>query len=183
MEDAIEGAMQIFWEKGYGATNLPDLLEAMMLTKGSFYKAFGDKRSIYLEALKRYDRLHIGAAAAMLQDTNTRNGKSRLLALFRDNLNGNTPREERRGCLMCNAMVELGPNDAEVAHLTAKMYARIQQSVFVALKDSIPPPPLSDDNLTQQSVIITNMYFGAQALSKSGQTPPDWSELLTAITG
>ena len=37
---ALDGAMHIFWRQGYGATNLPDLLNAMGLTRGSFYKAY-----------------------------------------------------------------------------------------------------------------------------------------------
>ena len=68
MDEALEGAMQIFWRQGYGATNLPDLLKAMGLTRGSFYKAFGDKRSVYLEALKRYDENNISAAVQLLGD-------------------------------------------------------------------------------------------------------------------
>ena len=55
-DTAIAGAMQIFWRQGYKATNLPDLLAAMGLTRGSFYKAYGDKQAVFLEALDHYDR-------------------------------------------------------------------------------------------------------------------------------
>ncbi len=65
IEEAVEGAMQIFWRQGYGATNLPDLLTAMGLTRGSFYKAFKDKRAVYLAALQRYDEQVIGGAVSL----------------------------------------------------------------------------------------------------------------------
>ena len=55
-EKALKGATDIFWRQGYKATNLPDLLAAMGLTRGSFYKAFRDKESVYLQALDHYDR-------------------------------------------------------------------------------------------------------------------------------
>ena len=54
-EDALRGAMDVFWTQGYRATNLPDLLKAMGLTRGSFYQAFGDKEAAYLNALDYYD--------------------------------------------------------------------------------------------------------------------------------
>ncbi|NJM33970.1 MAG: hypothetical protein HC850_03830 [Rhodomicrobium sp.] len=49
-DEAIEKAMQVFWEKGHGAA-LPDLLGGMEIARGSFYKAFSDKKSVYLMAL------------------------------------------------------------------------------------------------------------------------------------
>lgn len=181
-EHALEGALQIFWKTGYNATNLPDLLKAMGLTRGSFYKAFGDKRSVYIEILKRYDQNYIGEAAKMLESNAQPNGEARILKLFDTGFEKDIPREERRGCLMCNAMVELGPTDATVAHLTSKMYARLQQAIHKALKDTVRPIESSGDILMQKAEIITNLYFGAQALSKSGQQTPDWQTLITAIT-
>ena len=108
LDEAVEGAMQIFWRQGYGATNLPDLLLAMGLTRGSFYKAFGDKRSVYLEALKRYDENNISAAVKMLSDAGSGDGVARIEKLFEGAFDGAALESERRGCLVCNAMVETG---------------------------------------------------------------------------
>ncbi|WP_240538011.1 TetR/AcrR family transcriptional regulator [Bradyrhizobium japonicum] len=46
--------MQIFWDRGFHDASLPDLLAGMQLSKGSFYKAFGDKKSVFLRALEFY---------------------------------------------------------------------------------------------------------------------------------
>ncbi len=181
-DQAIEGAMEIFWENGYGATNLPDLLDAMGLTRGSFYKAFGDKRSVYIEALKRYDQIYIGSTVALLTTPSEEDGYSRLLKLFEEGINDRASRENRRGCLVCNAMVELGPTDAAVAQLTAKMCARMQEAIYIALTDGRETRATSEDLLKQQSIILTNLYFGAQAINKSGNPSPDWKELLRTIT-
>ncbi|MCP5082476.1 MAG: hypothetical protein GY948_12345 [Alphaproteobacteria bacterium] len=37
--------------------------------------------------------------------------------------------------------------------------------------------------LVQQAIAITNLYFGAQAMSKTGQKMPDWSAVLSSIIG
>ena len=55
IDTALARALDVFWEKGYGDASLPDLLEGMKLTRGSLYKAFADKETLYLRVLERYD--------------------------------------------------------------------------------------------------------------------------------
>ena len=59
IDEALERAMDVFWTKGYDGASLQDLLEAMNIARGSLYKAFQDKHSVYLAALDRYDRTEI----------------------------------------------------------------------------------------------------------------------------
>lgn len=179
LDEALEGAMQIFWRQGYGATNLPDLLKAMGLTRGSFYKAFGDKRSVYLEALKRYDENNIAAAVQLLGNQELGDGRSRIEKLFEGAFDESTPENDRRGCLVCNAMVELAPSDPEVAQLTAAMSKKLQDAFAGAL--GADNEGANRPALAQQAIAITNLYFGAQAMSKTGQKMPDWSALLGSI--
>ena len=49
----------VFWQKGYEDASLPDLLEGMGLTRGSLYKAFKDKKSLFLKVLERYDTMRM----------------------------------------------------------------------------------------------------------------------------
>jgi AcrR family transcriptional regulator len=53
-DQALARAMQVFWEKGYEAASMQDLLAAMDLSSPSLYAAFGDKESLFLEAVQRY---------------------------------------------------------------------------------------------------------------------------------
>ncbi len=46
--------MNVFWTRGYHATSMTDLLEGTGLSRGSLYKAFGDKKSLFLLALECY---------------------------------------------------------------------------------------------------------------------------------
>lgn len=46
--------MMLFWRKGYQATSLPELLEAMGISRSSFYAAFVDKRSLYADCLNLF---------------------------------------------------------------------------------------------------------------------------------
>ena len=53
---ALEKAMLVFWRHGYEASSLNDLTAAMGITPPSLYAAYGDKRRLFLEAVRRYLR-------------------------------------------------------------------------------------------------------------------------------
>ncbi|HWL67185.1 MAG TPA: TetR/AcrR family transcriptional regulator [Geminicoccus sp.] len=53
-EAALAKATRLFWLKGYEATSISDLTEAMGIGSPSLYAAFGSKESLYLEALSFY---------------------------------------------------------------------------------------------------------------------------------
>ena len=53
-EDALAKATRLFWSKGYEATSISDLTEAMGIGSPSLYAAFGSKEALYAEALRHY---------------------------------------------------------------------------------------------------------------------------------
>lgn len=57
-ETALERATRLFWCKGYEATSIADLTEAMGIASPSLYAAFGSKEALYAEALAHYDKVY-----------------------------------------------------------------------------------------------------------------------------
>lgn len=53
-EAALDKATRLFWAKGYEATSMTELTEAMGIGSPSLYAAFGSKESLFLEALGHY---------------------------------------------------------------------------------------------------------------------------------
>jgi AcrR family transcriptional regulator len=53
-EAALQAAMLVFWRKGFLATSMNDLCEAMAIGSPSLYAAFGSKERLYLEAVDYY---------------------------------------------------------------------------------------------------------------------------------
>jgi AcrR family transcriptional regulator len=51
---ALARATRLFWEKGYEATSINDLTEALGIGAPSLYAAFGSKEALYTEALNYY---------------------------------------------------------------------------------------------------------------------------------
>jgi AcrR family transcriptional regulator len=53
-EAALEAAMLLFWRKGFAATSMNDLCDAMGIRSPSLYAAFGSKEALYLEVIEHY---------------------------------------------------------------------------------------------------------------------------------
>ena len=53
-EERLEKAKCLFWQKGYNATSMQDLVETMGLNRGSIYDTYGDKHSLFLQCLQSY---------------------------------------------------------------------------------------------------------------------------------
>jgi len=69
---ALAAAMLLFWRKGFAATSMNDLCDAMGIRSPSLYAAFGSKEALYLEAIDHYvhtvgptvwDKLSAGGSA------------------------------------------------------------------------------------------------------------------------
>ena len=56
-EEAIQKAMEVFWEKGYNGTSLRDLTEAMKINSSSLYNTIGDKQELFVKCVKHYTEI------------------------------------------------------------------------------------------------------------------------------
>ncbi|MFD2166956.1 TetR/AcrR family transcriptional regulator [Thalassotalea euphylliae] len=58
-EDVIDKAMNLYWHKGFHATSMRNLQDAIDMRPGSIYAAFGNKDGLFKEALKCYTNMGI----------------------------------------------------------------------------------------------------------------------------
>ncbi|NKJ51133.1 TetR family transcriptional regulator [Burkholderia sp. SG-MS1] len=113
MDVALDGAIQIFRERGYHATSLGDLGSAMELTAGSIYKAFADKRAVFVAALDRYIQLRNAQLQSLIDLQPTGRDKVRaVLHFYAESAHGV---EGKRGCLVAGSATDLATFDSEVA--------------------------------------------------------------------
>ena len=123
--EALDAAMQLFWRNGYAATSIRDLLDGMGIGYGSLYNTFGDKHALFLASLDRFQKIRTSWIDEVLEDS----GLSGIEEVFWRTVDGLVGFEPRRGCLLANTAVELGPHDAEVAAKISR-YVRHTEAVF-----------------------------------------------------
>ena len=121
-DHAMQEALQTFWERGYAATSVNDLLEEMGLNRGSLYGTFGDKKQLFLSVLEKYYE-QVGQAIAEMLDGH---GSSRaaLKALVEHVACDCTGASGQKGCLAAKAAMELAPHDREVADWLKRFHNR-----------------------------------------------------------
>ena len=54
VDETLERAMTLFWERGYEATSVQDLVERTGVNRSSLYSVYGDKQGVFLAVLDRY---------------------------------------------------------------------------------------------------------------------------------
>jgi TetR/AcrR family transcriptional repressor of nem operon len=170
-DDALENAMQVFWTLGYEDASLPELLEGMGLTRGSLYKAFKDKKSLFLNVMDRYDAREVDNAVAHLGNPDVEDGWERITTLFRS-ITSAVAQGDRRGCLLCSAAAGPARYDTDIAKSVQNGLDRMQGAFKTALQATDSDPALADLLLTQ--------YVGLRIQARANQSE---TNLIASIEG
>jgi len=110
IDEATQKAIEVFWAKGFEATSISDLVDAMEINKGSLYNAFGSKNDLFLTALRRYDCDNRKKTLAHLEAMNA--PVEAIRQLFDGLVDKSLADPARKGCLLVNTALEL-PNHSE----------------------------------------------------------------------
>lgn len=113
-DQALQGAIDLFAEKGYAGASTAELLDAMGIGRQSMYDTFGDKRALYLAALERYSSENIALFVGEMgqSDSPLEGLREALIGFARRSCTGQS------GCLGIGAVLEWGRCDADVTALT-----------------------------------------------------------------
>lgn len=172
MDTVVDGAVRVFRERGYHATSVGDLSEATGLTAGSLYKAFGDKRGVFLAAFDRYVNIR-NAQIRVLIDAQP-NGREKIRALLRFYAESSHGGEGRRGCLVVSSATALATLDEEIA---ARVEAAMRRSEAL-LRDLVEAGQKDGSivnamNSTALARCLMALLQGFRLIGKSGRTQRD----------
>lgn len=118
----LEAAMNCFWAQGYELTSVRELTEQMGITGASLYNAFGDKRSLYRQALGHYLEQTVRDRVARLERLPP---FPAIRTFFDEIVERSVTDKQRRGCMLVNSALELAPYDPEFQKLVA------QEMIFI----------------------------------------------------
>ncbi|OLF55845.1 TetR/AcrR family transcriptional regulator [Pseudomonas chlororaphis] len=125
-EEVADSAMQVFWQRGYAATSIQDLVEGTGLSRSSLYNAFESKNGLYQQALRRYHQLtEVNVALLSQAEPAPALVRQLLMRIVEDEM-GDT---RQRGCLVANATLELAGQDPAVAALVSQNFQRLERAL------------------------------------------------------
>ena len=123
-EAALHQAMLLFWRHGYEATSVNDLTRAMGITPPSLYTAFGDKKQLFMNAVKRYLSGAVTSESIIDGAPTAREAAAGLLQAATVGFTGDsTP----AGCLLASSAISCSPAAADVQKALAKIRRKIEK--------------------------------------------------------
>ncbi|WP_405142913.1 TetR/AcrR family transcriptional regulator [Sphaerisporangium sp. NBC_01403] len=130
-EAALQAALELFWERGYEATSMADLVERLRVGRASLYATFGGKHDLYMKALARYIETRRPSPIEILSQPGPALPAVRALVEFyaADSIED----VRRRGCMMVNAAAEMLPGDGEVARVLDANWAGLEGALTSTL--------------------------------------------------
>lgn len=166
-ESLTDSALAVFWQHGFYATSMDDLVRAANVSRHGIYSEFGGKKALYLACFERYQVSIVDPAfntverpTASLKDIE--NYFEHQIALAESTgLPG-------LGCLVANASTEIAPHDKDVEAKVLFHNARLKRGFFGALQNSAPTSSKieikSVEQLASILVVFTN---GLWSLSRN----------------
>lgn len=164
----IEEAMEVFWEQGYEATSVQDLVDHLELNRSSLYNAFGGKHELYLEALDRYRKKGIERLRRQLQDASTAmKGIRQAFMAVAERATASCC-----GCFTTNAAVECAPSDACTQERARESFGQMR-TLFRAAVEEAQEEEAIDASRDAEALgrHLTNAYNGIHLTAKT--EPPD----------
>jgi AcrR family transcriptional regulator len=128
---ALGSIRDVFWEQGFSATSLDDIAAAAGMNRPSLYGAFGDKRDMYLAALRMFSaELGLEMQKALEAPTLRQALEAFYVRAIQEYQSGDAG---PRGCLViCTAVTE-SAGDETIRTALAVMLAELDSVVSVRI--------------------------------------------------
>jgi TetR/AcrR family transcriptional repressor of nem operon len=166
LDDAARDAMQVFRDRGYEGASLPDLIEGTGLSRGSLYKAFGDKKGLLLAALDRYMAEGLQLTAEQLSQAGS--ARAAIRASLLRHASEASDDAGRRGCLVVAMATEQAARDPEIAARAGAMFARLQQLYAAAIVRGQTDGEFAEREPQAMARFLVCQIQGMRVLGKTG---------------
>ncbi len=132
-EEAIQKAMEVFWEKGYHSTSLRDLTDAMNINSSSLYNTIGDKQELFVRCVKHYTDIR----KKNLQQRLAAEGSP--LAVLVDYITdaADVIIEGNKSCMAVKAAFEVGTNDPRIKDILKADSDDAYRFLYVLIKKAM----------------------------------------------
>jgi TetR/AcrR family transcriptional repressor of nem operon len=168
---ALQAALELFWERGYEATSMADLVEALGVARASIYATFGSKNDLYVKALDRY----LQARDVLVVEVLSQPGpvlpavRSLVDAYVEETLGD----ERRRGCMVVNAAVEVMARDPRAARRVESSWDTLETALASALTRAAAQgelPPEKDPRALSRFLLV--VLQGMRVLGRAPDPDP-----------
>ncbi|MCF0059249.1 TetR/AcrR family transcriptional regulator [Dyadobacter sp. CY356] len=177
-EAILDKAVDLFWYKGYHASSMQDVVDALGLSRSSIYDTFGDKRKLYISALERYRAQAAGGLIDMVNDS--KNTMVSLQEIFKMLVHDSFTDKLPKGCFMVNSSVELAPHDEEIDKIVRQNMQDIEDAFFQLITKGQQSGEISmDKNPRAIARFLFNTISGLRIAAKSAVDQDIYNDIVS----
>ena len=171
---ALDALTLLFWDKGYEATSMADIVRATGVNRSSLYNAFGSKHDLFRTVLSRYVEQRMTALAEYAEADP--DGGIRSLHQFLDEM-----REFGRvGCLAVNTSAELGSADPAVQRLAQDYRDRTRASLHKLIDTVTRKSSLEVALVDARTDLLLGFLLGFAVAVRGGANDEEADRLISA---
>ncbi len=176
-KEVLQKAIDLFWEQGYNATSVQDLVDRLSINRASIYDTFGGKKQLFEKAYKRYKNNNINVLANFLNNQPTI--KKGLLKLYELPINASVCDGKTRGCFTVNTTTEMVPDDKDIHAILVENKNEVEVVFYGFLKKGVERGEISKDkDLVKLASFLYTLLNGIMVVAKVN---PDKEYLLSII--
>ncbi len=178
-DEVIEKAMSLFWEKGFEATSMADIVEVTGLNKSSIYNTFGSKEELFALILDAYLERRVGMVTQMLTEGSAGLADIELfLSFVREEAFGEGG---RMGCLAVNTSTELACTDEAMSEMSIGFRDDMRTALRAALTRAEAAGEIEKGTVERDVAILVAFMLSLPVITRSGASPAELEGHFAAI--
>jgi TetR/AcrR family transcriptional regulator, transcriptional repressor for nem operon len=165
IDKAKNAAKETFWKKGFNATSMNDLLEAMDISRQSLYDTFGNKNELFTTCIESYQKEAFANTCSSLVYNKP------IREVFESFYNGLVQSivsdDQNKSCFILNSLMETLPADVLVDGLIKDNYQQLAAKIkeILAIAQNVEKLQFKFDLDTMAHHIIMTIH-GIKVMGK-----------------
>lgn len=151
LDNVLDSAMELFWQKGYENVSMADLVLHTGLNRRTMYSLFEDKEGIFKDTLDNYYLKRSSKIMTLLKDNKGKKG----IELF---LNNFAFDDKFKGCLFNNCMERSALVSDEVYDIPKSYFINLRMQIEKNLEEAKEAKEFNQDAKGLALTIITIIH-------------------------
>tara|TARA_B100001564_G_C20584256_1_gene644691 strand:+ start:408 stop:986 length:579 start_codon:yes stop_codon:yes gene_type:complete len=183
-DDVLCKAVNVFWQKGFTATSMSDLVEATGLNTASMYKEFGSKEGLFSASLENFYNQYLNEMFTTMMESPSLEA----LELYFRKVEEAGCTSQFKGCLYLNALAERDAVSQQVVEVIEGFCSKLESIFTACIRDGqaqghIPDHKDADQLARALLCFLQGFMFYAKSRTNKQHAPAVVTTMMEMVTG
>ncbi len=169
-EEVLKKAMELFWEKGFHATSMQDLVSHLGINRASLYDTYGGKEELFDKAFSHYRKSSGGWLAELFQKESS--VKEGFRKLFQTAIEEAVEDTCRKGCFVVNTTTEMVPGNEKIQEILTEHKKQMENLFIGHVQNGKNSGEITSSKSAEEiGLMLYTLYNGIRVVSKVDTNP------------